>query len=810
MAVDNLKTDKINNSDNTEEILNTEIEPSKNIEENIDAKEKNVQILPVLPLKGLPVFPYMILHFDVRRTFSIRALEESIAENQLVFLTAQKNPLLDSPMREDLFLVGTVAKVKQILKLPENDVRVLVEGVSRAKIAKFVSDIPYYRCEIETLESVCGEDEETQITNEAFMRKIKSQLVSYYDANPKFSPESVKGAAGINDPCEFADLVCSGISFDIEDKQALLEELNVTERLKMLIRLIDKEIKILSVERDINRKVRGNIDKNQKDYYLREQLKVIQSELGDKDGVEAEASELMDKLIKMNAPEYVLKKAEKELSRMVKMQSGSPEASVIRTYVEWLCDIPWSVSTEENNDIENAAKVLDNDHYGLEKVKERILEYLAVRKLSGDLKSPIICLVGPPGVGKTSIALSIAHALGRNYARISLGGIRDESEIRGHRKTYIGSMPGRIMYALKQAKSNNPLILLDEIDKLSHDFKGDPSSALLEVLDSEQNFSFRDHYIELPFDLSKTLFVTTANSLDGIDRPLLDRMEVINVSGYTDEEKLNIAKKHLVPKQLKQNGLKKSNVRFSDNAIISIIDNYTRESGVRELERKIAAVLRKCAKRIVSGEVKSVSVSEKNLESYIGRKIFIKNEKNKESEIGIATGLAWTQYGGDTLSIEVNISKGSGKIELTGSLGDVMKESAMTAISYARSCAEQYGIDTEFYKNNDIHIHVPEGATPKDGPSAGITMATALISALSGKRVKKDVAMTGEITLRGRVLPIGGLKEKVLAAYRIGITTIIIPGENVPDLEDIPENIREKINFVAAENMDTVLKTALE
>ena len=810
MAVDNLKTDKINNSDNTEEILNTEIEPSNNIEENIDAKEKNVQILPVLPLKGLPVFPYMILHFDVRRTFSIRALEESIAENQLVFLTAQKNPLLDSPMREDLFLVGTVAKVKQILKLPENDVRVLVEGVSRAKIVKFVSDIPYYRCEIETLESVCGEDEETQITNEAFMRKIKSQLVSYYDANPKFSPESVKGAAGINDPCEFADLVCSGISFDIEDKQALLEELNVTERLKMLIRLIDKEIKILSVERDINRKVRGNIDKNQKDYYLREQLKVIQSELGDKDGVEAEASELMDKLIKMNAPEYVLKKAEKELSRMVKMQSGSPEASVIRTYVEWLCDIPWSVSTEENNDIENAAKVLDNDHYGLEKVKERILEYLAVRKLSGDLKSPIICLVGPPGVGKTSIALSIAHALGRNYARISLGGIRDESEIRGHRKTYIGSMPGRIMYALKQAKSNNPLILLDEIDKLSHDFKGDPSSALLEVLDSEQNFSFRDHYIELPFDLSKTLFVTTANSLDGIDRPLLDRMEVINVSGYTDEEKLNIAKKYLVPKQLKQNGLKKSNVRFSDDAIISIIDNYTRESGVRELERKIAAVLRKCAKRIVSGEVKSVSVSEKNLESYIGRKIFIKNEKNKESEMGIATGLAWTQYGGDTLSIEVNISKGSGKIELTGSLGDVMKESAMTAISYARSCAEQYGIDTEFYKNNDIHIHVPEGATPKDGPSAGITMATALISALSGKRVKKDVAMTGEITLRGRVLPIGGLKEKALAAYRIGITTIIIPGENVPDLEDIPENIREKINFVAAENMDTVLKTALE
>ena len=813
LAVDNLKTDEIINSENNEENLNREDLNSEDNEalqsEKTDHNGK-IKTLPVLPLKGLPVFPYMILHFDVRRTFSVKALEGSLAENQLIFLTAQKSPLIDSPMREDLFHTGTVAKIKQVLKLPENNVRVLVEGISRAKIIKFNSDIPYFECEIEELESVCAPGEEIKIENEALMRKIKSQLMSYYDANPKFTPDAVKSAAELTDPDEFADLVSASVGFDIEGKQALLEETDVTKRLRMLVNLIDKEIKILSVERDINRKVRGNIDKNQKDYYLREQLKVIQTELGDRDEMQSEADELKKRLEKINAPDYVMKKAEKELSRMVKMQQGNPEASVIRTYVEWLCDIPWSISTEENNDIENAKKVLDEDHYGLEKVKERILEYLAVRKLSGELKSPIICLVGPPGVGKTSIALSIARALGRNYARISLGGIRDESEIRGHRKTYIGSMPGRVIYALKQAKSNNPLLLLDEIDKLSKDFKGDPSAALLEVLDAEQNFSFRDHYIELPFDLSKTLFVTTANSLDGIDRPLLDRMEIIRVSGYTDEEKLNIAKKYLVAKQLKQNGLKKSNVKFSDDSLIDIIDNYTRESGVRELERKIAAVMRKCAKRIVSGEVKSVSVSRKNLENYLGRKIFIKNEKSGESEIGVVTGLAWTQYGGDTLSVEVNVSKGSGKTELTGSLGDVMKESAMTAISYVRSCCEKYNIDSQFYKNCDIHIHVPEGATPKDGPSAGITMATALISALSNKRVKKDVAMTGEITLRGRVLPIGGLKEKTLAAYRTGIKTVIIPEENTPDLEDIPKNIRSDINFVAAKSMDTVLAAALE
>ncbi|MBE7038267.1 MAG: endopeptidase La [Ruminococcaceae bacterium] len=797
---------------NDKKIIDIELKDKEIIEEKkqTDFKKSKRKVLPVLPLRGLPVFPYMILHFDVKRTFSVKALEEAVVENQIIFLVAQKDPLVEKVEKEDLFTVGTVARIKQVLKLPQNDVRVLIEGISRARILNFVSQDPYFECEIEEFESLQDESEEKKIENEAMIRKIKNMLAVYYDANPKFSVESVKSMINITEPAEFSDLVSANVNFDIDDKQALLEEFDVNKRLEKLIVLLDKEIKILSVERDINRKVKGNIDKNQKEFYLREQLKVIQSELGDKDGMEQEASELEDKLISNNVPDFVLEKAKKELSRMVKMQSGNPEASVIRNYVEWLCDIPWSIRTEENDDIENAKKVLDEDHFGLLKVKERILEYLAVRKLSGNLKSPIICLVGPPGVGKTSIASSVARALNRNYARISLGGVKDESEIRGHRKTYIGSMPGRIISALKQAKSNNPLILLDEVDKMSRDFKGDPSSALLEVLDAEQNFSFRDHYIELPFDLSNVLFITTANSLETIDRPLLDRMEVINISGYTDEEKLNIAKNYLIPKQIKLNGLKKSNVKFSDSAIISIINNYTRESGVRSLERKIAAVLRKVAKIIVSGEKKSVSVSEKNIESFLERKIYLNNEKNDESEVGIATGLAWTQYGGDTLSIEVNVSKGTGKIELTGSLGDVMKESAMAAISYTRSCAKEYNINENFYKENDIHIHVPEGATPKDGPSAGITMATALISALSGKRVKKDVAMTGEITLRGRVLPIGGLKEKVLAAFRIGIKTIIIPCENERDLIDIPENIREKINFVIAKNMQTVLTFALE
>ncbi len=776
------------------------------------ANETKTQILPVLPLRGLPVFPYMILHFDVKRTVSINALEEAVVENQFIFLTAQKDPDVEHPTKSDLYRVGTIARIKQVLKLPDNDVRVLIEGISRATIVKFLSANPYFECEVVEHNVQPGEpDPKEELAKEALMRQTKNLLSRYYSANGKLAAESIGSFSNITDPEHFADVVSANVNFAIEDKQALLEEFDVIKRLEMLVGLLDREIQIIAIERKISQKVKGNIDKNQRDYYLREQLKVIQDELGDRDSVEAEIEELSERLQAGNVPDFVMEKAEKELDRLYKMQPGSPEASVIRGYVEWLADLPWSISTKDNNNLKRAEQVLNHDHYGMKQVKERILEFLAVRSLAPDnMKSPIICLVGPPGVGKTSIAASVARALGRNYVRISLGGVKDEAEIRGHRKTYIGSMPGRVIAALKQAGSNNPLILLDEVDKMSRDFKGDPSSALLEVLDSEQNFSFRDHYIELPFDLSNVLFITTANTTETIDRPLLDRMEVIHVSGYTDEEKLHIAKGYLIPKQLKIHGLKRANMRITDAALIEMIDNYTMESGVRDLERKIAKILRRAAKLIVGGDKKSVTITPKNLGKYLGKQVYSKNAMNEHSEIGVATGLAWTPYGGDTLFIEVNTVPGTGKIELTGSLGDVMKESAHAAVSFIRAQAEDLGVDKEFYKNTDIHIHVPEGATPKDGPSAGITMATALISALTGRRIDRGIAMTGEVTIRGRVLPIGGLKEKSLAAYRAGIRTIIIPSENEKDIEDIPENIRQEMTFVPAKEMQTVLDTALE
>lgn len=771
-------------------------------------KQKKTEILPVLPLKGLPVFPYMIIHFDVKRDFSLKALEGAVAEDRHIFLVAQKNPMIEEPLNKDLYSVGTIAKVKQVLKLPGNDVRVLIEGLSRAKIVSFVSESPYFECEVKELyDRREKNDEEASIYREALMRKIKNLLGEYYISHGKIAKESLNSYLNMTDVKQFCDVVASNINFTIEDKQKLLEQTSLVKRLEMLVELLDKEIRLLEIENDINRKVKEVMDDRQRDYYLREQLKVIQDELSEKDGIEGEIEELREKFD--GAPDFVIEKVEKELARLRRVQQGNPEASVIINYIECLSELPWNKSTKENTSVKNAEKILEKDHYGLKNVKERILEYLSVRLLAGNLKSPIICLVGPPGVGKTSIVSSVARALNRNYVRISLGGVRDEAEIRGHRKTYIGAMPGRIISALKQAKSNNPLILLDEIDKMSSDFKGDPSSALLEVLDSEQNVNFRDHYVELPFDLSNVLFVMTANSIDTIDRPLLDRMEVIEISGYTDEEKLHIAKDYLIPKQLKNHGMKKSNIKFTDEAIVEIINSYTREAGVRSLERQIAKVMRKTAKRIASGDVKSVTITKNNLEGYMEKKGYPHNMMGEHSEVGVATGLAWTPVGGDTLFIEVNAVEGSGKLELTGSLGDVMKESAKAAVSYIRSCADENGIDKDFYKNKDIHIHVPEGATPKDGPSAGITMATALISALTGKKVSKNVAMTGEITLRGRVLPIGGLKEKSLAAYRAGIRTIIIPAENKRDLDDIPENIRNEINFVCAENMVTVLETAL-
>ncbi len=770
--------------------------------------EETIRVLPVLPLRGLPVFPYMIIHFDVGRESSIRAVEAAMVENQLIFLLAQKDMEEMSPSPDGMYEVGTMARVKQVLKLPDDDIRVLVEGIGRARVRRFLSESPYFLCEVEIplLEEESGE---AAVTKEAYMRRLKNLSVDYFTNTGKVANEAVGSFAAITDPDKFADIIAANLFVDAKVKQQLLGTFDVLERLKLLLDVMVHELQIQTVEREINREVKREMDKQQRDYYLREQMKVIQEELDGADGIGAEVEDYLSRLEAAQVPEAVMEKAKKELDRLYKMQPGNPEGAVIRTYVEWLIDLPWNKSTEENHDIKRAERILNQDHYGLKEVKERILEFLAVRALADDIKSPILCLVGPPGVGKTSIAKSIARASNRSYVRMSLGGVRDEAEIRGHRRTYIGAMPGRLISALKQAGSSNPLILLDEIDKLSADFKGDPSSALLEVLDSEQNFAFRDHYIELPVDLSNVMFITTANSLEPIDRPLLDRMEVIEVSGYTEDEKLAIATGYLIPKQLKAHGLKKSSLRIGKPVILDIINYYTKESGVRGLERRLAKIMRRAAKLIVSEGRKSVTVTQKNLESFLGKRLYSYNKRNDKDEAGVATGLAWTQYGGDTLSIEVNCMEGSGKVELTGSLGDVMKESARAAISYIRPHAAELGIDPDFYKEMDIHIHVPEGATPKDGPSAGITMATALVSALTKRPVKKSVAMTGEITLRGRVLPIGGLKEKSLAAYRAGIDTIIIPSENQKDLDELPQAVREEVRFVPASHMDTVLETAL-
>ncbi len=776
---------------------------------NNEMKAVKTSILPVLPLRGLPVFPYMIIHFDVGRNKSINAVEECMIEDQLLFMVSQKDPDLEVVTPDDLYKVGTIARVKQVLKVSEDDFRILVEGISRAKIEEFTSTSPYFECRVTEYASYEEKTEEEAIKEDAYMRHLLKLTATYFALMGKIDKDAIEPIREITDADQFSDMVASALAVDVDIKQELLEEFDVGKRLERLVDILDSEIQILHLEQSISHRVKDKIDKNQKEYYLREQIKVIKDELGEYDDVEEEKSEILTKLTEINAPDYVLEKAEKELSRLEKMPSSSPDASVIRNYLDWLCMIPWDIKTEENTDLTSAAKILDEDHYGMQKVKDRIVEFLAVRTLTHGQKSPIICLVGPPGVGKTSVAKSIARALNRKYVRMSLGGVRDEAEIRGHRKTYIGAMPGRIISALKQAGTSNPLILLDEIDKLGADHRGSTSAALLEVLDSEQNFSFRDHYIELDTDLSDVLFITTANSLESIDSPLLDRMEVIELSGYTDREKLQIAKEYIIPKQIKEHGLKKSNVKISDNAVIEIINSYTRESGVRELERKIGEIIRKVVRSVVSENRKSVSVSERNIETFLGKKLFRDTENLKKDEVGVATGLAWTMYGGDTLSVEVNLMEGSGNIELTGQLGDVMKESAKAAISYVRSKGEDFGVIPDFHKKYDIHIHVPEGAVPKDGPSAGITLATALVSALTGKKISKKVAMTGEITITGRILPIGGLKEKSLAAYRAGVTTVLVPEGNLRDIEEIPEEVKSKLNFVAADTMETVLKTAL-
>lgn len=765
-----------------------------------------VKTLPLLPLRGLTVFPFMTLYFDVGREKSIKALEEAMINDQLIFLVAQKDASTDSPGEEDIYNIGTISKVKQLLKLQGDTIRVLVEGISRAEIKNIIQKEPFFVVEV-----VEGHVEEEFEPNEveALKRRLVSVFEDYVKLSGKVSPDTALSVAELDNISQVSDIIANNIPLKVEQKQEILSEFHPLRRIERLLAIISQETEILEIEKDINTKVRKQIDKVQKEYYLREQMKAIQNELGDRDGVAGEVEEYKAKLEKAGLPEEVEKKVLKELDRLLKMPSGSAEGSVIRTYVDWIFDLPWNKSTVEDVDLAKAEDILEQDHYGLTKVKERIVEYLAVHKLKNDLRGPILCLVGPPGVGKTSIAKSIAKALNRNYVRISLGGVKDESEIRGHRRTYVGSMPGRIISGLKQAGSNNPLILLDEIDKMSSDFRGDPASAMLEVLDAEQNFAFRDHYLELPFSLSNALFLTTANSLETIPRPLLDRMEVITLTSYTEEDKTNIAMKYLLPKQIALNGLTRKNIKIDEETIRDIINYYTREAGVRNLEREIGSVCRKVAKTIVSDNKRVVTVSRNNLEKYLGIKKYRFDFANEKDEVGIATGLAWTPVGGDTLSIEVNLMNGNGKLELTGHLGDVMKESARAAMSYIRSQCKELKIDESFYENKDIHIHVPEGAIPKDGPSAGITLATAMVSALSGIPVNRKVAMTGEITLRGRVLPIGGLKEKVLAAHRAGIETIILPIDNKKDIDEIPENVRNSLKFICASDMKTVLKNAL-
>ncbi|RYG74841.1 endopeptidase La [Lentibacillus lipolyticus] len=760
---------------------------------------------PLLPLRGLLVFPSMVLHLDVGRENSVAALEKAMMGDQTLFLASQKQVSQETPEPKDIYRVGTVANVKQTVKLPNGTIRVLVEGLYRGEITRYVDENEEFTVEIKRLEEEHTEKNE----EEALMRSLLKQFEQYIKVSSKLKQETLSTVSDIDDPSRLADMVASHLSLKIKDKQELLEIANVKDRLQHLIHLISNEKKVMDLEKKIGQRVKNSMEKTQKEYYLREQLKAIQKELGEKDGKSSEAQKLRQQVQASTMPEHVAEAAKKELDRFEKVPQSSAESSVIRNYIEWLIALPWTEETQDRIEMDKAEDILEEDHYGLEKVKERILEYLAVQKLTESIKGPILCLVGPPGVGKTSLAKSIARAINRNFVRISLGGIRDEAEIRGHRRTYIGAMPGRIIQGMKKAKTVNPVFLLDEIDKMASDVRGDPSSAMLEVLDPEQNSNFSDHFIEETYDLSNVLFIATANYVNNIPGPLLDRMELLSIAGYTEVEKLHIAKEHLLPKQLQENGLKKADLQLREDALMKLIRTYTREAGVRNLERQLATLCRKAAKTIISGEKKRVIITEKSLEEMLGKPLYRYGRMEEENQVGAATGLAYTAAGGDTLSIEVSHYPGKGKLTLTGKLGDVMQESAQAAFSYIRSRAEELEIDPDFHEKYDIHIHVPEGATPKDGPSAGITMATALISALTGRAVKKEVGMTGEITLRGRVLPIGGLKEKSLSAHRAGITTIIMPEENEKDIEDIPESVRSGLTFIKVNHLDQVLEHAL-
>jgi ATP-dependent Lon protease len=765
--------------------------------------------MPLIALRGLVLFPKMVLHFDIGRERSIQALNDAVENNsRRVFLTAQKDISDDNPSPSGLYHVGVVAEVKQVIRIPNMGLRVMVEGLYRAKCLSFTQEDPHFIVETRAFPVRRLAQSSLEFAR-ALVRTVKNLFEEYANLSPKMPKELMLGVMTTEDPVLLGEFIAGNIPISVEEKQEILEESNVLHRLQILAETIEHENGILALERDIYEKVREGVDKNQREYFLREQMKVISEELGEEDSPESEVVEYIKKIEEQKLDPEAEEKLKKEANRLLKMPSNSHEAGVIRGYLDICLDLPWNKQTAVRSDVKTAERILERDHYGMKKVKQRVVESIAVRALAPDMKGQILCLVGPPGVGKTSIARSIAEASGRKYVRLSLGGMRDESDIRGHRKTYIGSMPGRIIDAMRRAGSKNPLMLLDEVDKLGADYKGDPSSALLEVLDAEQNHAFRDHFIELPFDLSQVLFVATANNPDMIPGPLYDRMEIIELPSYTRVEKFNIAKNHLIPRQRSRHGLNGRQVRFKDDAIYFIIDYYTRESGVRKLEQTLAAVLRKCARNIVAEESKQITVTPERVLEMLGPKKYFADELLANDEVGVANGLAWTSVGGDMLQVEVAVFDGSGKLELTGHLGDVMKESAHAAISFLRSRSEFYGIDKEFYKNRDIHVHVPEGAVPKDGPSAGVTICTAMLSALTCNPVRRDVAMTGEISLRGRVLPIGGLREKTMAAYRAGVKTVIIPADNEPELEEIDEVVRSKINFVTAVHIDTVLAAAL-
>ena len=762
--------------------------------------------IPLIPLRGLTIFPDMVIHFDAGREKSVKAVEKAMENSEYIFLAAQKDERKENPEQADISKIGTVSKIKQLIKLPNNTIRVLVEGVKKGIIKEFLDNEDYFEVVIEEINEEYPKDD-AEI--EAHFKMLKKTFITFVKLLGDESNEMPLNIENEDDISEFTNMVSGYLPIEYRKKQELLETLDINKRIEKLLVIIENEIKVVRVQRKLASKVKKSADDSQKEFYLREQLKFIQEELGEDFDEAKELNELREKINSSKMPKLAKEKCLEELKRLKSISMATSEGNSIKTYLDWVLDIPWGKYTRESVDIEKVEKILNEEHYGLEDVKERILEYLSVKKISGSSKGPILCLVGPPGVGKTSIASSIAKAINRKYVRMSLGGMSDEAEIRGHRRTYVAAIPGRIIYGLKEAKSMNPLMLLDEIDKLSSNYKGNPADALLEVLDSEQNKTFRDNFIELPTDLSKVLFITTANSLETIPRPLLDRMEVVEVSGYTYEEKFHIAKEHLIKKIFKQYSLPMDKVNITDEAIKFIIDGYTRESGVRDLERKLSSLIRKSMAYILKNKKEEILIDEAMVEELMGKRIFTFDKSKNEDKVGVVTGMAWTAYGGDTLPVETVTMPGNGKLQLTGQLGDVMQESAKTAYSYVRANAKKFGIDEDFYKKKDIHIHAPEGAVPKDGPSAGVTMVTALVSALTGKKVKGNVAMTGEVTLTGQVLPIGGLKEKSLAAYRYGIDTIIIPKENEKDIEKIPDSIKNNIKIILAKKVDEVVKNAI-